>query len=127
MPVSIRPDTTIGNYAQGTPTRSGNLALFTCEITWVVTGATSGWIIQRIQRNEKYRAKVRVDTHDVVVATEYWEAWEIDGQGKAQPFNNYNDNFGVYNANTVHHKGGASTKCPEKIGTRGRWKIRGTV
>jgi hypothetical protein len=48
--------------------------------------------------------------------------------GQATPSNGvYNDNFGVYDESTHYERDGSSKKRPDKEGTRGRWKIRGTV
>jgi hypothetical protein len=124
MPVTIQPSSTTGTYLPGTGDKG---ALFACGITWIIAGATSGYVVQRVQRNEKYGARVRGGDTNIVTAGDYWEAWQIDGMGKAQPTSQgINDNFGVYNKNTLHHKG-RSVLRPDKDGTRGKWKIRGTV
>lgn len=126
MPITIRPSRTTGIYGDGSDPMG---TLFSCPIYWIVTVANSGFIVQHIQRNEKYRAKVRGGEVDVVSAHDYWEAWEIDGGGVARPRDNngVNDNFGLYRHNSTRYRGNDDKTFPSKEGTRGRWKIRGTV
>lgn len=98
--------------------------LFTCPIHWVVTGATSGFIVQHIQRNEKYKA----GEEDVISALDYWEAWHIELDGSATPISHgINDNFGVYVEHTCLDRNRKQVFFPSKKDTKGKWKIRGTV
>lgn len=128
--VTILPSRTIGDYEKGTGDQG---TLFSCSVKWLVAGAKSGFIVQRIQRNEKYRVEEKTfqvaQFKDVVSTHDYWEAWEIDRYGNAQPMDDkgVNDNFGVYENNTVTYRGNDKKTFPSKKGTRGHWKIRGTV
>lgn len=118
---SISPSATVGKFEV-----VGN-TLFTCPIKWIIAGYEDGYIVQHIQRNEKFESNGK----KIVSANEYWESWEIvtdAGKTEARPKkNDINDNFGVYIKNTTFNKDGTNTNFPDKTGTKGKWKIKGTV
>lgn len=124
MPITIAPDDLTGRFVQGTDGK-----LFVCGIKWIISGAQSGFIVQHVQRNEKYEAKDDLGKKlDVVSGLDYWEAWEIK-DNKALPANSegFNDIFMLKNLNESVTKDKKVRVFPPRKGTAGKWKIRGTV
>jgi hypothetical protein len=121
---------------------AGANVLFRLPINWRVGGGNAGFIVQRIQRNEKYwvpgLGANAGEFYRAVCAFEYWEAWEITAPGGRVTVSpslmeggaEIHDVFAVNSMMRLRHKGmaiGNTTIYPDKPGTRGRWKIRGTV
>ena len=115
--------------------------MFSCPIAWTVRGhTTAGYIVQFIERNEKWTQKV--DHFDEplpkdrqrlnVAANTYWEAWHVrQGSSTAEPMSNgINDNFSVgRDAYGFYHYTPPRTqvRMPSKDFSEGTWKIRGTI
>lgn len=122
----------------GSPYRTTH-PIFELKIHWEVTNAPGpGWIVQEIQRNEKYtNPKGKVD---ILTPNHYWECWKVELDALRRPritpvVEEVHDVFAVGgNATTICYPTGKVT-FPRKLrdattgagGTTGRWKIRGRV
>lgn len=145
MPVTIQPNITVASgahYLPGSEKGTGN-ALFYLPISWRVGNPVNGFIVQHVQRNEKYWSEGigvrRGSFYQVVNPFSYWEAWEVvagaAGTCTITPSDTLDgapvhDIFAVYQESRIRPKGKEPSEMviyPTKKGTRGRWKIRGTV
>lgn len=108
--------------------------LFRCFIRWNIVNAVDGYIVQHIQRNEKYwvqRHFPRHQTFQAVSVDDYWECWRVTVMGAVAtvtPVRDLiNDKFTVVTEMDAPGADGAVGAFPDKSGTRGRWKLRGLV
>lgn len=108
--------------------------IFRNHIRWNVVNPVNGYIVQHIQRNEKYwvqRHHPRHQTYQAVSVDAYWECWRVTvaaGITTVAPIRDLiNDKFTVLTVMDAPGADGLMGHFPDKAGTRGRWKLRGLV
>lgn len=113
---------------------AASATLFRNFIQWNVVNAVDGYVVQHIQRNEKYwvqRHFPRHQTYQAVSVDDYWECWRVTvaaGVTTITPARDLiNDKFTVVTVMDAPGADGTVGRFPDKTGTRGRWKLRGLV
>lgn len=133
------------------PPGEAHRPMFRMAIEWSVWAIRRpGYIVQHIQRNEKFTlmdedipigggAAIYVPSRRYVIANEYWEAWHVaanpNGTTVITPVKivdsrRVHDVFSFGRAQyRLHRQGGPvdGVVIREKNGTQGTWKIRGRV
>lgn len=113
---------------------AASATLFRNFIRWNIVNPVDGYIVQHIQRNEKFWVQRHFPAHQTFQAVsvdDYWECWRVTvnaGVATMAPMlNMIHDKFTVVQVMDAPGADGEVGHFPDKSGTRGRWKLRGLV